>query len=77
MANTNNNDFFAQLLETSKKVRYQEFIAELGIEKVKVLIPVIHAKDFEADALDAQPSFLKELKAIVKKYDGIISEEAI
>ncbi len=77
MANINNDDFFAQLLETSKKVRYQEFIAELGIEKVKVLIPVVSAKNFEAEALDVQPSFLKELKAIVKKYDGIISEEAI
>lgn len=77
MANTNNDDFFAQLLETSKKVRYQEFIAELGIEKVKVLIPVTSAKNFEDEAIKAQPEFIKELKAIVTKYDGIISEEAI
>jgi nitrogenase molybdenum-iron protein alpha/beta subunit len=77
MANINNNDFFAQLIESSSKTRYQEFIAEMGIEKVKVLIPVSKAKDFEKEALTEAPSFIKELKAIVQKYDGILSEEAI
>lgn len=74
----NNNDFFAQLIEQSTKTRYQEFIAEMGIEKVKVLIPVSKAKDFEKEAISETPMFVKELKVIVEKYDGILlSEEAI
>lgn len=72
----NNNDFFAQLIEQSSKVQYQEFIAELGIEKVKVLIPLKKAKEFEIEALHEAPTYIKELKAIVTKYDGLINEEA-
>jgi len=75
MANLNNDNFFAQLLETNTKVRYQEFIAELGIERVKVLIPLDKAKAFEAEALEAKPEFIKELKSIAKKYEGFLSEE--
>lgn len=72
MANQKNN-FFSELSEP--KTIYQEFLAELGIERVKVLIPIKKSKSFLEEVNNAAPNFIKELKIIVEKYDGIVERD--
>lgn len=75
MRNVNNNHFFDELLSSNRKKKYQIYTAEIGIEKVKLSIPLSESYSFKKAVQDAYPQTKEELKVIVEKFNGQIEKE--
>lgn len=68
------NNFFTQLIDSNNKTKYQEYIVELGIDKVKILVPLVESKEFEKQAKIIQPESRKALKKLIDQYNGLLEE---
>lgn len=76
MKNEKNNINFLNELSAPAKTKYQEYVAEMGISRVKLKIPFEHATLFEKAANSKYPQSEKELLRIVEQFNGIIIDEA-
>lgn len=50
--------------------KFQVFEAEMGFEKVSVLIPFENSEAFEKDALQAKPKSTTSLMKLVQQHGG-------
>lgn len=65
-------NFISNLEKNVKKVKYQRFTLQLGIEELDAYIPFSDATLFENEVLKVKPTKQSEVKVLVDKYHGIL-----
>ena len=70
------SNLFQDLSNLEGKKQDQGYVAQLGIEHVKILIPLKEAKLFEKQLIAKVPSAKHELIEVVKSFNGLIDEGA-
>jgi hypothetical protein len=58
------------LIKDLDKKPYQEFLVEMGIDRVSILIPVKQANAFIMEANETRPSSVPALETLIKKFEG-------
>jgi hypothetical protein len=69
-----NNDLF-DFLPSSNKKKFQIYTAEIGIEKVRLSIPLSESYKFKEEVQKIYPQTKEELKRVVEKFKGQIENE--
>lgn len=67
-------DFLNGLDKIKDQALFQEFIVEMGISKHVIHIPLNEVDTFTVAAKKMQPTTVKQLKELVKRFSGSLEE---